>query len=381
MREVRFGKPMLGDEEKQAVAEVLEGDILVHGPKAKEFETSFAEFTGSPNAVSTSNCTAALHLSHFYFGTGPGDEVIVPAMTHNATAHAVELTGATPVFVDAEIETGNIDISKIEEKITDKTKGISIVHFLGMPVAMDKVMEIAEKHKLYVIEDCALSPGSTYKGKHTGLFGDAGCFSFYPVKHMTTGEGGMLITKHEEMAKKIERQRAFGVDRTVSERKVPGVYDVNMLGFNYRMSEIHAALGIGQVKKLQGFIDKRKENYDALTKGLQGIDGISLFKSTGGDFVSNYYCHQVILDEALAEKRYEIVSELKANGVGTSVYYPEAVTMFTYYREKYGYKAGDYPVAERISKSSISLPVGPHLEVEDMEYIAEQLQNAIRKVK
>jgi dTDP-4-amino-4,6-dideoxygalactose transaminase len=380
MREVKFGKPLLGDEEKRAVAEVLEGDILVHGPKAKEFEAAFANFTGAPFAISTSNCTAALHLCHFYFGTGPGDEVIVPAMSHTATAHAVELTGAKPVFVDAESITGNVDIGQIESKITDRTVGISVVHFLGMPVAMDKVIAIAEKHKLYVIEDCALSPGAYYKGKHTGLYGDAGCFSFYPVKHITTGEGGMLITIHQEMAEKTGRQRAFGVDRTAGERKVPGVYDVNLLGFNYRMSEIHAVIGIEQVKRLFGFIKKRKENYEALTNGLKEIEEVQLFKSTGEDFVSNYYCHQVLLNKALTPKRYEIVSTLKENGIGTSVYYPEAIPHFTYYCEKYNYREGMFPVAEMISKSSISLPVAPHLNIDDMLYIVEILKQSIREV-
>jgi perosamine synthetase len=381
MREVKFGKPLVGDEEKRAVAEVLEGDILVHGPKAKEFEAAFAKFTGAPFAVSTSNCTAALHLSHFYFGTGPGDEVVVPAMSHTATAHSVELTGAKPVFVDAEAATGNIDIDQIESKITNRTVGISVVHFLGMPVAMDKVMAIAEKHKLYVIEDCALSPGAYFKGIHTGLYGDAGCFSFYPVKHITTGEGGMLITNQKEMAEKVGRQRAFGVDRTVSERKVPGVYDVTMLGFNYRMSEIHAVIGIEQVKRLSGFITKRKENYEALTAGLKEIEELQLFNSTDGDFVSNYYCHQVLLNKALTPKRYEVVSCLKDNGIGTSVYYPEAIPQFTYYREKYSYKEGMFPVAEMISRSSVSLPVAPHLDTEDMEYIIKILKQAIGRVK
>lgn len=381
MRTIPFGKPMLGPEEKQAVAEVLEGDILVHGPRAKNFETVFAEYTGAPYAVSVANCTAALHLLYFNRQLGAGDEVIVPAMTHNATAHAVELTGAKPVFVDAERETGNIDIGQIEAHITERTKAISIVHFLGMPVDMDGINAIAKKHNLFVVEDCALSLGAYYKGVHTGLHGDAGCYSFYPVKHMTTAEGGMIITKHEELAAKLTRQKAFGVDRTASERSVPGVYDVTMLGFNYRMSEVHAALGIGQVKKLDGFLQKRKENYDALTAGLQDIAEIVLFRSTGGDYQSSYYCHSVLLNDELAPKRFEIVSELKQNGVGTSVYYPRPVPHFTYYREKYGYTDDTYPVAAWISNNSIALPVGPHLDTDDMNYIVESLKQAIAKVK
>ncbi|HYF04219.1 MAG TPA: aminotransferase class I/II-fold pyridoxal phosphate-dependent enzyme, partial [Patescibacteria group bacterium] len=209
-RNVPFGRPLLGKEEKQAVADVLEGDILVHGPKAKEFENAFAAYTRAPHAVSVSSCTAALHLSYFYLGLGKGDEVIVPAQTHNATAHSVELTGAKPVFVDAEIRTGNIDIEQIEAAITERTRAISIVHYLGLPVDMPHIMEIAKKHNLFVVEDCALAIGAQLDGIHAGLFGDVGCFSFYPVKHMTTAEGGMLITKDEKIALKIARQKAFG---------------------------------------------------------------------------------------------------------------------------------------------------------------------------
>ncbi len=381
MRTIPFGKPIIGVEEKRAVAQVLEGDILVHGPLAKEFEQAFAEYTHAPNAISTSSCTASLHLCYFYLGVGPGDEVIVPAQTHAATAHAVELCGAKPVFVDAEPRTGNIDIEQIEKAITGRTRAISVVHYLGMPVEMDRVIPIAKKHNLFVVEDCALAIGTTYKGIHAGLHGDAGCFSFYPVKHMTTAEGGMLITKHDAVAEKVTRQKAFGVDRTVSERTVPGVYDVTMLGYNYRMNEIEATLGIQQLKRMESFLKIRKENYRALTEGLQQIDEISLFDSSNDECESSYYCHSVLLNEALAAKRFEMVRFLREHGVGTSVYYPRAVPHFTYYKDKYGYTDDTYQVAARISGTSIALPVGPHLNVEDMEYIVTTIKNSITAVK
>src|SRR5207302_1642699 len=212
MREIHFGRPTIGDAERAAVMEVLKGPILVHGPRAVAFEKDFAAWTGAPHAVSTSSCTAALHLVYFYLGLGSGDEVIVPAQTHAATAHAVELTGATPVFVDAERRTGNIDIAQIEAALTPRTRAISVVHYLGLPVDMDRVTAIARKRDLFVVEDCALSLGSRYRGIHTGLLGDVGCFSFYPVKHITTAEGGMITTTRPEVAAKIARQKAFGVD-------------------------------------------------------------------------------------------------------------------------------------------------------------------------
>lgn len=378
MRKIQFGKPMLSSRERDAVQKVLQGDILVHGPVAKQFEADFAQFTGAKYAVTTSSCTASLHLTHFDRGLGKGDEVIVPAMTHVATAHSVELCGATPVFVDAEIRTGNIDLAKIEEKITPKTKAISLVHFLGMPVAMDEINRIARKHSLYVVEDAALGVCSYYKGKHAGSMGDTGCFSFYPVKHITTAEGGMITTNDEETYKRLLRKRAFGVDRTVAERTVPGFYDVTMLGFNYRMNEIAAALGIEQLKSAAEFHRIRETNYRLLNQGFREIPEVDLFESSNGDFVSSYYCFSALLGPKVVSKRLEIVRRLNELGVGTSIYYPQPVPAFTYYQEKYGEKVADrYPVASRIANSSISLPVGPHLGAEDMSYIVSSFKTAL----
>lgn len=382
MRSILFGKPMIDEAEKNAVMDVLNNPILVHGPRSKEFENKFAEFTHAPYAVSLSSCTAGLHLAYFYLGLGKGDEVIVPAQTHSATAHAVEFTGAKPVFVDAEKDTGNIDIDQIEANITERTRAISLVHFLGMPVDMDRINAVARKHDLFVVEDCALALGAKYKNVHVGLMGDVGCFSFYPVKHITTAEGGMLVTKDENIARRVECQRAFGVDRHhAGERKVPGFYDVKQLGYNYRMSEVHAAIGVEQLEKLDKFLKERKLNYKALTAGLREINEISLFTSSHDDFKSSYYCHCILLDDSVVSKRFEIINFLKSNGVGTSIYYPQAVPQMTYYREKYDYKENDHPVAEWISNSSIALPVGPHLDRNDMEYIITTLKAAIKEVQ
>jgi perosamine synthetase len=380
MREIPFGRPMISDSERKAVMDVLEGPILVHGPRSKEFEDVFAVFTGAPHAVSVSSCTAALHLSYFYLGIGPGDEVIVPAQTHTATAHVVELCGAKPVFVDAERETGNIDIDQIEEHITSNTKAISLVHFLGMPVDMDRINSIAKKNDLFVVEDAALAIGAYYKGIHAGLLGDVGCFSFYPIKHMTTAEGGMLTTKSSEIGQKILRQRAFGVDRHMGERKIPGVYDVSMLGFNYRMNEIQAAIGIEQVKRLRCFLEAREKNYNELYSRLKVLDEISLLETTKGDFKSSYYCLSIILNDQLTPKRYEIVESLKKMGVGTSVYYPKPVPHMKYYKEKYSHSESSFPNAAWISNSSIALPVGPHLDLDDMKNIVDAVKKTLTEV-
>lgn len=377
MKQIPFGRPIFGDEERNALLDVLESGTLVHGPKVKQFEQAFMQFTKAPHAVGVSSCTAALHLAYFCFGIGAGDEVIVPAQTHNATAHAVELAGAKPIFVDAEAKTGNIDIDQIEAHITPRTKAISVVHFLGMPVDMDAVNKIAQKHGLRVIEDAALAVGTYFKGVHAGLHGDVGCFSFYPVKHMTTAEGGMFTTKHAGLAEQVTRVRAFGVDRHVGERTIPGIYDVNMLGFNYRMSELHCALGVEQLKRIPLFLQKRKENYDALRSALEGITEIRMLDSTKGDFQSSYYCLSILLSSHLKERRFEIVKYLNQQGIGTSVYYPKPVPHLTYYKNKYGFEESSFPVAADISYSSIALSVGPHLNSEDMHYVSEAMKQSI----
>ena len=245
---------------------------------------------------------------------------------------------------------------------------------------MKVLTDLAEDFNLLLVEDACQAHGAEYSGKKVGRFG-IGCFSFYPVKHMTTAEGGMLITKDKDIAEKVERLRAFGVDRHMGERKVPGVYDVTMLGYNYRMNEIEAAMGIEQLKRMNEFLRVRKENYGMLSRGLKEISGISQLATSHGDYQSSYYCLSVILEKALAPKRFEIVDYLKKNGIGTSVYYPKPVPHMSYYRQKYGYGDDSYPEAAMISYSSIALPVGPHLQREDIKYIIETLKKAITEVK
>ena len=378
MRKIPFARPVIGDEERRAAAEVLRGHVMVHGPRIHQFEEVFAKWVGAEAAVAVSSCTAGLHLAYFYLGLGPGDEVIVPAMTHVATAHAVEYVGAKPVFVDAELRTGNIDIDQIEEAITPRTKALSLVHFLGMPVDMDRINAIAKAHKLFVVEDSALAFGTKYKGVHVGLLGDIGLFSMYPVKHITTLEGGLILSKYPEMLKKIALQRAFGVDLTHKERKVPGQYDVNMLGFNYRMNELQAAIGVIQVDRLTGFLEKRKENHEIISEKLKGVETLHQFESSNGDFQSSYYCKSIVLQGGLEKKRIEMIEALAARGVGTSIYYPRPVPELTYYRKKYGYTKGQFPEAAKIANQSIALPVGPHLLAGDAEHVADSVMETVK---
>ena len=378
-RSIPFGRPWITEAERSAVMEVLHGHILTHGPQCKAFETEFAAFVGDgAHCVTVSSGMAALHLAYFHFGIGVGDEVIVPAQTHVATVHAVELVGAKPVFVDCDGATGNLTAEGIAAAISPRTKAISVVHFNGIPCSMAEIMAVAEAHGLKVVEDCALAVGARYQGRHVGLWGDAGCFSFYPVKHITTGEGGMFITPHQEVAQSVAKLRAFGVDRSHTERTVPGMYDVPALGLNYRMSEMQAALGRVQLGRVQEILARRRVNFDRLKQGLLGIPGLTVLDSQLPEAQNSHYCLSLVLDRADREQRDAVVDRLNAAGVGTSIYYPHPVPRLAYYRGKYGYDVSRFPQAVRISDQSIALPVGPHLSEADIEYIIESSQSALR---
>jgi dTDP-4-amino-4,6-dideoxygalactose transaminase len=289
------------------------------------------------------------------------------------------MVGAKPVFLDCEPKSGNIDVKKAEQLITRNTKAISLVHFLGVPCDMDAVIHLADKHGLKVVEDCALAIGARYKGIHAGLIGDSGCYSFYPVKHMTTGDGGMFVTKHKDVAARVSKIRGFYVDKTFAERTIPGMYDTLGLGLNYRMSDINASIGRQQLKRMDVITQRRKSNFEALKSALSGIPNVSILDSHSADALSSYYCLSVVLEGQLAEKRMEIVKQLNAAGVGTSVYYPQPVPRMAYYKNKYGYRASDFPQAERISDQSIALPVGPHLTIEDAVYVGETFAGIVKE--
>jgi perosamine synthetase len=381
-RDIPFGRPWITDDDRKAVMEVLEGHILTHGPQCKAFETEFATVLGDgAHCVTVSSCTAALHLAYLQFGIGPGDEVVVPAQTHTATAHAVELVGATPVFVDCEATTGNVTAESIAAAITPRTKAVSVVHFVGIPCAMPDIMAVAERHGLKVIEDCATALGAYYRRKHVGLFGDAGCFSFYPVKHITTGDGGMFVARDRSVAEAVGKLRAFGVDRTHTERSIPGMYDVLTLGLNYRMSEMQAALGRAQLRRLADNLARRQSNFTALQKALTPLQGIRILDATSRDARSAYYCLSMVLEGGLAGRRNDIVARLNAAGVGTSVYYPQPVPRMRYYRDKYGYDAARFPMATAISDHSVALPVGPHIDGDDIQYIAETIHRVLGEIR
>lgn len=375
---IPFGRPLLDAAEIEAVVKVLSGTQFVHGPVTKQFEEDFARRAGARHAISVSSCTAGLHLSLFVKGIKAGDRVAVPAMTHVATAHSVEYCGATPVFVDVQPDTGNIDPEGIEAVSKDGLSAIMVVHYLGLPCDMDRISAIAANAGAFIVEDCALAIDASYGEAKAGTMGLTGCFSFYPVKHMTTVEGGMITTNDDDMAALLRAQRAFGYDRGLGERAVPGMYDVTRLGYNYRMNEVEAAVGVVQLSKLDGFQEVRARNYRALRAALAEIDEVTVFAPERGKALSAHYCLNAILPRDGSVDRFKVVSHLNAQGIGTSVHYPEAVPLFTYYREKYGFKKGQFPVAEWLAAQTISLPVAPHVEQGYELRIAKAMKEAVR---
>lgn len=368
-----FGSPIIDNKEIKAVVKVLKNPILVHGPKAEKFEKDFAKYTGAKKTITVSSCTAGLHLFYLALGLKKNDEVILPAQTHVATAHAVEAVGAKPVFIDSELETGNLDIKELKKKINNKTKVVCVVHFLGNPVYMDQILKLKKKYNFFLIEDCALSLGTSYKKKHTGLFGDIGVFSFYPVKLITTGEGGMIISKkNSQILKKIKLKKAFGVNKNFKERLKNNQYDVITHGLNYRMGEINAAIGIEQLKKIENIIKKRKRNYLYMYKQLN-----KKFKIlTNFDYKSvkhSFYCLSILLSNSLSKKRYQIIKKLKHYGIGTSIYYPKPVPLMSYYQKKYKFTKNCFVNASLISSNSISFPVGAHLSHKNIKFICKKI--------
>ena len=374
---IPFGRPMFDQAEIDAVARVLAGTQLVHGPVAEAFETAFAARAGVDHAVSLSSCTAGLHLALLSHGVGPGDEVIVPAMTHVATAHAAEFCGATPIFVDVEPDSGNIDPEGFAAAIGPRTRAAIVVHYLGLPCDMERILPPARQAGLLLVEDCALAVDATHDGRKAGSLGDVGCFSFYPVKHITTLEGGMAVTSDATRAAAIRKRRAFGYDRVLGERKVPGVYDVDALGYNYRMNEAQAAVGLVQLGKLDGFQAARAANHAALKEALSAIGDVTVFEARKGKAVSSHYCLNAVLPRDGSIDRSRVIGHLRAHGVGTSVHYPKALPRTRYYSERYGHPPGAFPVAEWLAEQTISLPVGPHLGSGDPERISDAFGAAV----
>ena len=351
---IPIAKPLLGEEEQRAVSEVLGSGMIASGSRVKEFEKQFAEFVGTKYATATTSGTTALHIALLCLGIKEGDEVIVPSFSFIATANTVLFCNAKPVFCDVNPKTFNIDVEKIESLITEKTKAIMPVHLFGQPTDMQPLLEIAEKHGLHVISDAAQAHGAKYDGKMVGSFGDAECFSFYPTKNMTTGEGGMITTNNEEFAKKADSIRNHGREKT------QWGYEHEQVGYNYRMTDIAAAIGIEQLKKLPGFNERRRENARYLNDRLAGIEGIEIPYVLPN--VRHVY-HQYTIK---CDNREAIIQKLKDNDVGFGIYYPKPMHLYSHLKQ---FAHDDLKISEKLADRVLSLPVHPALSHEDLETI------------
>jgi perosamine synthetase len=361
---IPIAKPIMGDEEARVVEEVLKSGMLAQGERVKEFETSYSKYIGVQNSVAVSNGTVALDLALKALGIGQGDEVITPSFTFIATANSIMFQGAKPVFADVDDLTFNINPDDVLEKITAKSKAIIGVHLFGHPFDVKAVQEICEDYHLLLIEDAAQAHGAEYEGKRVGSFG-IGCFSFYPTKNMTTGEGGMITTNSADIAETCRLLRNHGDS---------GKYHHITLGYNYRMTDIEAALGIIQLRKLDGFNERRIKNVEYLNEHIT-TSGLKLpYKKKEVKHVYHQYAVTIEEGEGFPMSRDAFVQYLRDKGIGCAIYYPLPIHKQPLY-QRLGYTDDNVqcPVATAVSEKILSLPVHPALQEEDLRYIAETI--------
>ena len=374
-RNIPISLPVTGEEEWQATKESIMTGWLTSGPKVREFEQLFAERHQVKHAIAVTSATTALHLSVVALGVGPGDEVIVPAFTWVSTANVVLYQGAKVVFVDIDPKTFNLDPSKLKEKITSKTKAIIPVHLFGLCANMDDIKEVAGNIPL--IEDGACAAGSAFKGVPAGGLGTLGCFSFHPRKSVTTGEGGMLTTNDDALAEKIGMLRNHGASVSEEQRHHgPKPYilpDFNLLGYNYRMTDLQGSVGIVQVKKLDQFIDERDKWAAFYKEQLKDIEWLSL-PEYGTDYKHGWQSFVTLVDETKAPySRNEIMEKLQEKGISTRPG-THAVHMLNFYKEKYGLKPEDFSGAQKANDHSMAIPLHNRMVEEDYRYIVDTLK-------
>jgi perosamine synthetase len=358
---IPIAKPMIGKEEIEAVNRILESGMLTQGKEVEAFEKEFATYIGVKNAVAVANGTAALDLALKALGIKEGDEVITTPFTFIATANAILYQRARPVFADIDPSTYNLDPNAVLESITPKTKAIIVVHLYGQPCDMDAFLQIAEDHRLLLIEDCAQAHGAEFRGEKVGKFGDASVFSFYPTKNMTTGEGGMVVTDRYEVAEKVRMLRDHGQSSK---------YVHEELGYNLRMTNIAAAIGRVQLRKLDLFNEKRTRNARKMIEGLKNLKSIVL------PFVDSRVKHVFNQFVVRVEERDYVAKRLSEMGIATAVHYPKPVHHQPLYR-KLGYPEEICPNAIEASKKVLSLPVHPALSDADVERIIRALKETV----
>lgn len=372
--------------ELESVLEPLRTGWLVQGPKVREFEERWSAFTGAKNSVAVTSCTSALHLSLTALGFGPGDEAIVPAFTWISTANVVEHLGGTVVFCDIDLQTFNIDPTRIEERISPRTKAILPVHLFGLSADMDAIKSIAKKHNLWIVEDAACGFGAMYHGRHVGTQGHAGCFSFHPRKSITTGEGGMVTTNDDHLAEKIRCLRDHGASISDLQRHIgPKPYllaDHEYAGYNQRMTDVQAALGSAQMLRADAIVAERRNLAHRYDQAFAGLSWLQTPRCPD-DVQHGYQSYPCLFQpEALepgsishvSNLRNEWMEELQQAGISTRPA-THAVHMLSYYRKKYGLKPADFPNAWAANDCSISLPLFHGMSKSDQDFVIERVSS------
>jgi len=372
---IPFAPPYITEDEINVVREVLKSGWLSMGHKTSEFESKFAEYVGSRYAVATNSCTAALFLSLKVLGIKEDDEIITTPFTFAATANVIVHCGAKPVFVDIDEKTYNIDADKLAESITDKTKAIIVVHYGGQPADMKKTMKIAREHNLKLIEDAAHAAGAEYeKDRKVGSLGNLTCFSFYPTKPITTGEGGMITLNDDEPGEKLRVLRLHGMSRDAWKRylqKDNWYYEITEAGYKFNPPDIASAIGIAQLKKLDWMNERRKEVAEYYDEHLQGLDVV--LPHIEPYVKSSYHLYPIRL---INYDRNEFIKKMGEGGVATSVHFIP-LHLMPFYQREYGYKKGDFPVAEKVFESIVSLPIYPQLTERQLEYILKNIKEML----
>jgi perosamine synthetase len=375
-----YGHQSISEEDIQAVADVLRSDWLTTGPKVAEFEEALAAWVGAKYAVAFSSGTAALHGAAFAAGLKPGDEAITSPLTFAATANCVLYQGALPVFADVSSDTLNLDADRLAESITPNTRAVLPVDYAGHPADLDPILALAERHGLTVIEDACHALGAEYHGRRTGSIAHMSVFSFHPVKHLATGEGGMVTTDRADLAESLRRFRNHGISSDARQRNAAGQwhYEMVLLGFNYRLTDVACALGLSQLTRLEANLARRREiaaRYSAAFRNLRGV----LVPSVRTDVSPAWHLYPIRVNPAqLNADRAHVFRALRAENVGVNVHYIP-VHRHPYYRQRFGYQGGEYPVAEAAYEQLISLPMFHGMTDQDVQDVIAALTKVMNR--